>query len=300
MTVDIGATKTVVAYTDGDAIEQVARCATDPDPTVAADAIVSALSAVREQSGQEPRAIGIGCPGPLDPITGTILEPPNLRDWWGFPLAEYVAERSGLPVAIENDANLGALGESIHGGGAGYRSLFYITLSTGIGAGYVVDGRIIGGHRALAGEIYAFDPGTFTGSPTGSTILELASGPGLVSSAIRRVRAGRRTVLEEAGLDTKALLAAADERDPVALETVEDGRNAIAALLVAVILSVAPEAIVLAGGLCTESRWFVDPIRTKIADWLTIDAFREIPVRRAELWDRAVLYGAAALVLESQ
>ncbi len=298
--VDIGGTKTVVGRSVGDAIEPTHRFPTSQDPIEAAENVVRAAERLMtEDAGFHPRSVGIGCPGPLDPVSGTILEPPNLKPWRNFELADYIGTRIGLPVRIENDASVGALGEAHFGGGRGHGSLYYVTLSTGIGAGYVVDGRIAGGLRGMAGEVWAFDPGTFSGRPTGDTIIELASGPGLLRSFERRLAAGGRSSLERDNLDTPSLLAAADEGDELALETVEAGRNAIAALLTAVILAVAPEVVVLAGGLCTESRWFVDPIRERIRSWISIPALADVPVRRAELWDRAVLVGAAELARQT-
>ena len=173
--VDIGATKTVVAVGRGGTVEPIGRFATDRDPSATVEAIATTL-----QSAGLPRGevrIGVGCPGPLDPISGTIIEPPNLPGWWGFPLADALGERTGATVLVQNDANLGALGEARFGSGRDAPSLYYITLSTGIGAGYIVDGRIIGGYNGLAGEVWALDSATFVGAPRGETMLELASGP---------------------------------------------------------------------------------------------------------------------------
>ena len=292
--VDIGATKTVVAVGRGGTVEPIGRFATDPDPGGTVGAIATTL-----QSAGLPRGevrIGVGCPGPLDPISGTIIEPPNLPGWWGFPLADALGERTGATVLVQNDANLGALGEARFGSGRDAPSLYYITLSTGIGAGYIVDGQIVGGYNGLAGEVWALDSATFVGAPRGETILELASGPGLVRSARRRIAAGRVSSLGAvATLDTAVLFAAADAGDVVALETVDAGRDAIAGLIIAVCYTVAPAAIVLAGGLCTESRWFVDPVRHRVAERLSIRSLSRVPIRRAELWDQAVLYGALHL-----
>ncbi|MDA3949980.1 MAG: ROK family protein [Spirochaeta sp.] len=299
--IDIGATKTVVTCTvDGAFHTRTIRIPTEQDPELAVDRIVEAIDTVQRDAGISGKIVALGCPGPLDPASGTIISPPNLRQWWGFPLTERLEARVGIPFILENDASLGALGEARYGGGRGASSLYYITLSTGIGAGYIVDGHIVGGYRAMAGEVWAFDPGVFSGRPQGTTILELASGPGLLRSAARRIHSGRESCLDSDSMDTKALFAALDAGDPVAVETVDDGREAIAGLILVVVHAIAPEAIVLAGGLCTESRWFVDPIRDLVRRRQTIDALRGVEVRRAALWDQAVLYGAVALAAKQQ
>lgn len=294
--VDIGATKTVVAiYRDG-SMTEVDRFLTLPTPEEQVDRITSLVR--REHLIDGATAMGIGSPGPLDPFKGVILAPPNMPGWRDFPLADRISSDLGIPVKLENDATVGALGESIHGSGAGYKSMYYLTISTGIGGGFIMNGRIFGGQAGIAGEVYAVEPGHYYGRPGGDNLNELASGPGLIRSAKKRLAAGEQSSLNdlEDGWNTPELFAAADAGDPVALATLEDGRNAIAGLLTTVLYAIAPEAIVLAGGLCTESRWYVDPVKERVKNWLVIPELREVPIERAKLWDKAVLYGAAELV----
>ena len=235
----------------------------------------------------------------MDPVSGEILAPPNLPGWRNFPLTGRLQDELNLPVRLENDANVGALGEAVYGTGAGYQSIFYLTISTGIGSGLVIDGRIFGGHRGIAGEVYAVEPGHFYGRNGDENLNELASGPGLVRCARRRLANGEKSSLTALAddFDTPELLAAAEAGDTVARATLEAGRDAIAGLLTTVLFTIAPESIVLAGGLCTESRWFVDPVRERVKAWMSIPELAQVPIERAKLWDRAVLYGAAQLVL---
>jgi glucokinase len=292
--VDIGATKTVVAYLQGEEIHTVDRFPTPTRADHAVEAIATAIG--RSAVAKRLRAVGIGAPGPLNPATGQILSPPNLPGWRNFALTARLENQLGVPVRLENDANLGALGEAVYGSGKDYASMFYLTLSTGIGAGLIINGRIFGGHRGIAGEVYAIEPGYFYGRNTGVNIIELASGPGLVRRAIRAIEEGASTSLSREGLDPKALIAAEEQGDPLAKEVLDGGRNAIAGLLIMVLTTFAPEAVVLAGGLCNESHFYVEPVRARISKWLKIPELAEIPIYRAKLWDTAVLYGAAELV----
>ena len=148
----------------------------------------------------------------------------------------------------------------------------------------------------MAGEVWAIRPGFFGGDPDGPTVMDLASGPGLLRSLRRRLDEGRESVLAGVELDTRIFLKAAMAGDEVALETLEAGRDAVAGLLITVIEVMAPAAIVLAGGLCTDNAWFLDPVRRRIREWTEISRLRSIPLYRAELWDNAVLYGAVRLV----
>lgn len=296
---DIGATKTVVALYEDELMTEVERFLTAKTP---AEEVVLIVQAVQKHDlAAKATAVGMGAPGPLDPRAGVILAPPNLPGWRNFPLVDRVSAELGLPAQLENDATAGALGEALHGSGAGYDSMFYLTISTGIGAGMIIDGRIFGGHRGIAGEVFAVEPGHFTGEAGGDNVNELASGPGLVRCAKRRIASGQASSLAALNedWDTRELFAAVDAGDPVATETLEAGRNAIAGLLTTVLFTFAPDSIVLAGGLCTDNTWFVDPVREKVRHWMTIPELAEVPIERATLWDKAVLYGAAELVRQA-
>ena len=112
--------------------------------------------AITEAIGDTPAAdvagIGIGAPGPLNPITGMMLEAPNLPGWLNVPLRNLVSERFGQPTFLGNDANLAGLAEDIYGAGRGIRDMIYLTISTGIGSGIIVDGRMLLGADGLAAE----------------------------------------------------------------------------------------------------------------------------------------------------
>ena len=97
--------------------------------------------------------IGISCGGPLDSKAGLILSPPNLPGWDGVPIVKYFADRFGVPVHVQNDANACALAEAKYGAGRGARNVVFMTFGTGLGAGIVVDGRLYAGTNDNAGEI---------------------------------------------------------------------------------------------------------------------------------------------------
>ena len=96
--------------------------------------------------------IGIGAPGPLNPITGVVLEAPNLPGWCNVPLRTLVSERFARPTFLGNDANVAGLAEYHYGAGRGIRDMIYLTISTGIGSGIIVDGRMLLGAEGLAAE----------------------------------------------------------------------------------------------------------------------------------------------------
>ncbi len=118
-------------------------------------AVVAQIRSLVEAVGpaaQERRVVAIGVPGPVDPFTGVVEGAPNLPGWRAFPLKQQVEEALGSPCLVDHDATLAALGEHRQGAGRGFPNFVYVTVSTGIGAGLVLDGRLYRGGQGKAGE----------------------------------------------------------------------------------------------------------------------------------------------------
>jgi glucokinase len=169
-----------------------------------------------------------------------------------------------------------------------------MTISSGIGCGIVIDGRIHRGRHGLAGEVWAFYPGSFTGIET-PNVNDIASGTGMVMQAKKRMARGEQTALPADGLDMRHILRAAAGGDPLAKAVMEDSQRALAATISAALHVLAPDVVVVGGGLAAQECGFVEPIRERVADMIGLSALAETPIRRAELWDCAVLYGAIEL-----
>ena len=108
---------------------------------------------VRAAGGKENvGGIGICAPGPLNPKTGVVLNPPNLPGWRNIELTKMVEKQFGLPAKLENDANAAGLAEVLFGAAVGYKDVFYVTVSTGVGTGIIIDGKIYHGKNGIAGE----------------------------------------------------------------------------------------------------------------------------------------------------
>lgn len=154
--IDIGGTKIAVAL-ENLAGERVAarRLPTEValGPEKILDNVLTAIKEMLAETGTNLAAIGIGCPGPIDIERGLILSPTNLPDWIDFPIVELVNKRCGVPISLDNDANAAALGEYFYGAGRGFKDVFYVTISTGIGGAIISDGNIHHGVQAGAGEI---------------------------------------------------------------------------------------------------------------------------------------------------
>src|SRR3989442_15569894 len=159
--VDIGGTKIAAGLVNhgGEIISRTrVPMVANGEAATGLSAVISAIDSLSSTATPEPkiqpliRAIGICSPGPLDPITGVVINPPNLPCWRNFPLATEIAKVYRLPVKVDNDANAAALAEARWGAGRGYRNVFYVAIGTGIGTGIVFDVRIYHGRTGAAAE----------------------------------------------------------------------------------------------------------------------------------------------------
>lgn len=185
--VDIGGTKIGVCVGDAEAnILERTRLPTAQFPS--ADAVLSEVVRVASQFGLRPVAgVGVSCAGPLDAERGVVLSPPNLPGWTEVPVCRILQEHLGKPVRLENDANAAALAEWRFGAGRGTQDMVFLTCSTGLGGGIIANGRLLRGHRGLAGEVGHLrltDDGPKAYDKTGS-LEAWASGSGLAQQAGR-------------------------------------------------------------------------------------------------------------------
>src|ERR1700684_1712795 len=157
--VDIGGTKVAAGLVDhsGTIVAQSRTAMVANDAARGLAAVAAAIEGLRSRLGSDdgfqPRAIGICAPGPLNPRTGVVINPPNLPGWHNFPLAEEIRKiYPAAKVKIDNDANAAALAEAKWGAGLSYRNVFYATIGTGIGTGFVIDGKVYHGRTGLATE----------------------------------------------------------------------------------------------------------------------------------------------------
>ena len=227
--IDIGASKTRMAlFRNG----RLAPFFHEPTPQHP-ESFMTMISAAIHRSGAVPglSGIGIGCPGPLDQTMGTVLAPPYLPCWDRFPVADRLKREFDVPVFLENDGNAGALGEALFGSARGCRRVFYMTISTGLGAGIVIDRRIYRGAHGLAGEIWAFDPGLFPGSGRNVILNEIASGTGMVLQARHYIGQGMETGIPTDVSDSRVILEASEQGDALAVRIVEETRQTLAATL---------------------------------------------------------------------
>ena len=245
--------------------------------------------------------IGISSPGPLDAAAGVIIAPPNLPGWRDVPLARIIGDRFGLPVYLGNDANVAALAEASKGAAQGKRHVIYITVSTGIGAGVICDGKLLLGRDGLAAEL-GHIPILIDGERVSSVELE-AAGPAIARRVQAALGAGRQSILRRHAaddwdqIDAEAVGKAAAAGDALAIEALAHAGRILGLGIVSALHLFNPEVIVLGGGVAKTGDLLFAPMRETIRQRILDGAYLEkLKILTAALGDDVALVGAGALV----
>ncbi len=313
--VDVGATKIAAGLVDGHGnILGQTRLAMVSNGTACAglNAVVSAIDSLSTRCTPDPRTngllrgIGICAPGPLDPKSGVIVNPPNLPCWRNFALADEVANIYRVPVRVENDANAAALAEAQWGAGRGYANVFYATIGTGIGTGIVLNGHIYHGRTGAAaegGHVSVDYRGARCGCGKRGCIEVFASGPAIARRARTKLaeRGNRRSaVLELANGDIEAVTSetigqAYEEGDPLATEVLEETTVFLAHWLGNIVDFLEPDVMVIGGGVALMLSRFFDEIKNQLPGCCVNSRCQEIPLVMARYGADAGVAGAGAL-----
>jgi glucokinase len=254
--VDIGGTKIAVGMAD-DSGRLLARLESPTDPQCGPDygltQICEMLRQTASQAGDQLRGIGIGCTGPVNPLTGVLGRIEFLPGWEGMNLTDALSHSFGVSAAIENDADAAALGESALGAGRSAKRFIYVTISTGIGGGLILDGQLYRGVDGAHPEIghHIIDPSgpaCFCGAH--GCWESLASGPALA-------RNGRRESAQE-------VCEAAERGEPAALAAVEREGYYLGLGLANLVTLFTPDIIALGGGVMRSRHLFWNAIQASI------------------------------------
>lgn len=275
LAIDIGGTKFTLAVFDGDRLALRQTHLTDR-----AGGRRWMLERILEIAGDWRTRIplercGIGFGGPVHFAGQCVYQSTHVGGWEGFAFPQWVREHLGLPAVIDNDANLGALGEALHGAGAGFSPLFYMTVSSGIGGGLVAGGAVYRGADFFAGEI-----GHMTLRPDGPECLCGARG------CFERLCSGLGLERDH-GRSARELLA---DPDFVSRYVVD-----LALGLKTCLMLLNPARIVIGGGISKAGEALFGPLRRELARQMTAWSQARIDVVPAALGDDSVLYGALEL-----
>lgn len=235
--------------------------------------------------------VGLGVPGPIDVVSGTLGSTSILPGWTGINPGEEMAGRLGVPVYVDNDANLGALGELVWGSGRGVKDLAYIKVASGVGAGLVIEGQIYRGPGGTAGEI-----GHITLDESGPVCrcgnrgcMETFTAARYVLPLLRSSH-GRDLTMER-------VVQLAREGDPGCRRVVADVGRHIGSGVANLCNLLNPSRVVLGGDLAEAGELVLAPIRESVSRYAIPSAARQLSVLPGALGGRAEVLGALALVL---
>lgn len=311
--IDLGGTKiraVVVDVAGAIVAEDVRPTEAEQGQAAVVERLVASARAAITASGRPPAsilAVGVTAPGPVDFDAGVLHQPPNLPGWDRVPLAAILGERLGLPTFLENDANAAAYGEYRYGAGRGLRHLIYLTISTGIGGGLILNGQLYRGADGAAGElghVTVDDDGPPHNCGMVGCLEVMASGTAIARMAAESVAAGRSEALARLAAETGELTAvevdaAADAGDPVAQEILARAAHYLGVGLAGFINIFNPEAIVVGGGVTRIGRQLLEPAfalaRTRAFELPA----RTVRLTTAALEGRAEVLGVTALARDS-
>ena len=309
--VDIGGTKVAAGLVDRDG--QILT--QERQPMIAGGTAEAALQAVTVAIDSMSAAassrggfqgIGICAPGPLDPKTGIVLNPPNLPCWRNFPLAEKIAAKYDVPVKVDNDANAAALAETRWGAARGFRYVFYATIGTGIGTGIVLDGRIYHGNTGAAGEgghVSIDYRGPLCPCGKRGCIEVLAAGPAIGARARAKLSAESSSHSAILALAKGSIAAVTSELvgqayvadDPLAREILMETVEVLTPWFGNIVDLLDPDILVMGGGVAAMLKPFFDEIKNRLPRWCVNPRASEIPLVIAHYGADAGIAGGAAL-----
>ena len=210
-------------------------------------------------------AIGVAAPGAIDPYQGVLLSVANIQGWENLPLRQILEDRFHTPVGIGNDANLAALGEWQYGAGQGHHHLIYLTISTGIGGGVIIDDHLLLGHRGLAtelGHVVVMQDGPLCTCGKRGHLEAVASGPAIANWVEQQISQGVPSNLQvQRHLTSRIIAKAAEESDPLAIQALARAGNFIGQAIANFLHIFNPTAVILGGGVIQSGPFLMEPLR---------------------------------------
>jgi len=270
--VDIGGTNTVFGLVGSEGNVYAESSIQTGDFTDVNDFVAELSKAIKKlvNNNYELAGIGIGAPN-ANYYKGTIELAPNLP-WKGvIPLAEMINKKTGVPVALTNDANAAAVGEMVFGAAKGMKNFIVLTLGTGLGSGIVINGQLVYGHTAFAGEmghITMITNGRECGCGKKGCLETYASASGIVRTVLyflseMKAESPLRDMAPSA-LTSKIIAEAAANNDPIAIQAMNYTAEILGLAIINAIIFSSPEAIFLFGGLTKAGDMLFNPVRAYV------------------------------------
>jgi glucokinase-like ROK family protein len=270
-----------------------------------ADRLQTALTEIK-LTPEDVVGIGVGVPGPVVVGEGTVSHPPIMPGWDNYPIKHHLQELWHRPVTVNNDAELGALGEWAHGAGRDQRHMAYIKVGTGIGAGLLLDGKIYRGAAGTAGEIGHMtiqDDGPLCTCGNYGCLEALAGGRALAQQAREAVSSGKRTQLSAIhpveSISARDVASAARRGDLVAQQIIAQAGSYLGVAIASLINIFNPGMVVIGGGLAQLGDLLLQPIRQTVQQRSLSGTSKQVHISTAVLGRRSTSMGAVVQVLNT-
>ena len=245
-------------------------------------------------------AIGVSSPGPVDPHTGVIMVTPNIKEWRDFPITAKLTDHFGIPAYLDNDANLAGLAEWKFGAGRGHHNVLYLTVSTGVGGGVIINDQLLQGHHGLAAElghttIQADGPLCGCGQP--GHLESFSSGTGIERFVAEQLKAGRESLLQpDKKNSAHAISEAARQGDALSIEAYQSAGKYLGIGVANFLHAFDPSIVIFGGGVSQSGPLLFDSFHVSLKERVIHSRYLEgLVITRAELGDDSGLLGARAL-----
>ena len=286
--IDIGGTNTRIALID-EAYEIIQRIQFPTDVNNP-QATLQKIQETVQSFSVAIAGVGLSCPGPLDLKQGIILDTPNLKGGWhGLAVSKELSARLKVPVFLENDANLACLAEAVLGQGKGYSYVQFLTISTGLGSGLVIDKKIYQGAHGFAHEIAnipLWRNGPSHGSIYPGGVEAICSGTAITTRA------------KKAGLDVEHagdVYSLACSQNQTAINIMEDAKEYLANTIAIIYAFVDPEIVILGGSVAIKIPGFVEDVEQRVKTKVYPNIQPLVKVVKTNLSEDSGLLGAACL-----
>lgn len=301
MAVDIGGTQLRVAIYAEEGVDAIVQ---KRIPTKSSDAtsIERLMHLIQECLAEvdSVKGIGVAAPGPINPKAGILYSAPNIPGWVNLPLRSMIEDRFHIPVALGNDANMAALGEWKYGAGKSHHNVLYLTISTGIGGGVIIDDQLLLGECGLAGElghVTILPDGPMCGCGHRGHLEAVSSGTGIANYVAEELAKGIASELSpQTRPNARDIGKAAVKGDPLAVAAFTRAGNYLGIALASFLHIFNPSIIILGGGVSRAGKVLMDPvIKAMDSNILSSAYMTDLTITTASLGDDAGLLGALAL-----
>ena len=304
LALDIGGTKLAAGLVDATGRVRSFLVAPTPDGPEPALDVLFALGrkAVADAGADWPEvaAVGIGCGGPLDAERGVLLSPPHLPGWVDVPVAALAAAAFGRPAVLDNDGTAAAEAEHRFGAGIGTSQMVYLTLSTGVGGGAVLNGQVYRGatgNGAELGHVVVDWQGRPCRGCGGRGCLEAYVSGTSIAERARELLDDRSSLSTVEHLTAADVAAHASAGDPLATRVWRETIDALGTGLTSIVNMLEPELVVLGGGVTRSGDALIAPARVAVRAAAMTPGGRSVRVERAALGDQVGVVGAAAVAM---